>query len=93
MEARTYEAMMSRFEAFAQRVDTLCHRHESRDLKEWLDSQDVCEILGVTKRTLQTLRDNGRLACTMIAHKVYYRPEDVQELIERFACGKEARNG
>lgn len=82
IEARTFETMMERFEQFAQSVDSLCQRHESRDLKEWLDSQDVCEILNVTKRTLQTLRDNGRLAYTMIARKVYYKPQDVQRLIE-----------
>lgn len=92
IEARTYEAMMSRFEQFAQRVETLCRRHESKDLKEWLDSQDVCEILNVTKRTLQTLRDNGRLAYTMIARKVYYRPQDVQRLIEH-AYRKEVQHG
>ena len=93
IEARTYEAMMSRFEAFARRVDDLCHRHGNKELKQWLDSQDVCGILGVTKRTLQTLRDNGSLAYTMIAHKVYYRPQDVQKLVGRMADRKEVRHG
>ncbi len=93
IEARTFEVMMSRFEALARRVDDLCHRHRNKELKQWLDSQEVCEILGVTKRTLQTLRDNGRLAYTMIAHKTWYRPQDVQRLVGQLADRKDVRHG
>ena len=88
IEARTYEAMMTRFEAFTRSVDNLCERHGSKEMKEWLDNQDVCVILNISKRTLQTLRDNGTLGYTMIGNKAYYKPEDVQRIIK----GKEVRN-
>lgn len=81
MEARTYEAMMERFEQFVQKMDALCQRH-SGDTKKWLDSQDVCIMLNVSKRTLQSLRNSGKLGYSMIGHKIYYRPQDVQQLIE-----------
>jgi carbamoylphosphate synthase small subunit len=93
IEARTYEAMISRFQATTQKVTALRKRSESKKLKEWLDSQDVCEILGVTKRTVQTLRETGKLAYTMIAHKVYYRPEDVKKFLDASVTRKEVRNG
>ena len=93
IEARTYEAMMSRFQATAQRVAALRKRSESKELKDWLDSQDVCEILGVTKRTVQTLRETGKLDFTMIAHKTYYRREDVKKFLETSVTRKEVRNG
>ena len=41
IEARTFEAMMERFEAFARKVDILCGQHKGKELKEWLDNQDV----------------------------------------------------
>jgi excisionase family DNA binding protein len=77
----------------ARRVATLRKRSESKELKEWLDSQDVCEILGVTKRTVQTLRETGRLAYTMIARKVFYRPQDVKKFLDASVARKEVRNG
>jgi len=82
IEAQTFEAMMSRFEAFTQRVESLC---ESRDknLQRWLDNQDVCRILNISKRTLQTYRDNGTLAYGQINHKIYYKPCDVEEVINK----------
>jgi excisionase family DNA binding protein len=93
IEARTFEAMMSRFQATTQKVAALRKRSGSKELKEWLDSQDVCEILGVTKRTVQTLRETGKLGFTMIAHKVYYRREDVKKFLDASVTRKEVRNG
>lgn len=92
IEARTFEAMMERFEALTQRVETICKDYNGNERKQWLDSQEVCIILNVSKRKLQYLRDKGELGYTMIAHKVFYRPEDVQGMIERFSNRKGANN-
>ena len=49
---------------------------------DWLDNQDVCQILNISPRTLQTLRDNnGTLAYSQINRKVYYKPEDVERIL------------
>ena len=82
VEARTWEAMMSRFEAFAQRVETLCEGQD-KSLHQWLDNQDVCQILNISKRTLQTYRDNGTLPYSQINHKIYYKPADVEKVINQ----------
>ena len=42
---------------------------------------EVCRILQVSPRTLQTLRSNGTLGYSQIVRKVYYRAEDVQRII------------
>lgn len=83
IESRTWETMMARFEAFAGRVEALCGIGDDKSLQKWLDNQEVCEILNISKRTLQTYRDNGTLAHTQIGHKMYYRPEDVEQLINK----------
>lgn len=74
----TFERMLSGFENFAEKVERLCREHEDLGEREWLDSNDVCKLLGISPRTLQTMRENGTLAYTKISHKVYYRPEDVK---------------
>jgi len=81
VDAETFEAMLSKFEDFASRMEYLSRLHGDRDMKEWLDNQEVCQLLNISKRTLQTLRDNGTLAYTQISHKVYYKPEDIQRII------------
>lgn len=46
-----------------------------------MDSQDVCLRLNISPRTLQTLRDNGKLPYSQIQHKVFYKSEDVEALL------------
>lgn len=81
IEAKTFEAMLSKFESFIKRMETLCHLHGDKDISEWMDNQDVCQLLNISPRTLQTLRDNSTLAFSRINHKIYYKPEDVKKII------------
>ena len=50
---------------------------------QWLDNDQVCEILKVTKRTLQNYRDNFILPYSQIGRKVYYKESDVQTVLEK----------
>lgn len=81
IEARTWEAMMSRFEAFTLKVDKLCGRNKEKHLQAWLNNQDVCQLLNISKRTLQTYRDNGTIPYTQVNRKMYYKPEDMERVI------------
>ncbi|MDR3858039.1 MAG: helix-turn-helix domain-containing protein [Alistipes ihumii] len=47
-----------------------------------MDSQDVCLLLNVSKRTLQTYRDRKLLPYTSIGGKFFYRESDVAEYLE-----------
>ena len=56
-------------------------RGNDKGLGDWLDNQDVCQMLNISPRTLQTLRDNGTLAYSQINRKVYYKLEDVEGIL------------
>jgi hypothetical protein len=81
IEAKTFEAMLSKFEGFAKSMEHLVSLHSDREMSEWMDNQDVCFLLKISPRTLQTLRDNGTLAYSQISHKTYYKPEDVKKIV------------
>ena len=81
IDKQTFEELRVRFCEFEDRVTRLCRPVEDLGLKNWLDNQEVCLLLKVSPRTLQTLRDNGTLAYTQICHKTYYKPEDVESII------------
>ena len=81
IEKRTFEAMVARSNRFVSRMEVICQRHGEKRMSEWMDNQDVCRMLNISPRTLQTLRDNGTLAYSQINHKTYYRPEDVERIV------------
>lgn len=69
------------FNSFVLQMKAMAGRGTDKRHGEWLDNQDVCQILNISPRTLQTLRQNGTLAYSQIEHKVYYKPEDVERII------------
>ncbi|MDH6313008.1 putative site-specific integrase-resolvase [Parabacteroides sp. PFB2-10] len=47
-----------------------------------MDSADVCRTLSISKRTLQTWRNTGKIAYSMLGGKVYYHQSDVEALVQ-----------
>ena len=91
IERSTYEELLTSFNSFVVQMKKMGSRGTDKGLGEWLDNQDVCQMLNISPRTLQTLRDrstygrlqgkNGTLAYSQINHKVYYKPEDVKRIL------------
>ena len=81
IERSTYEELLTSFNSFVAQMRALADRGTDKGLGDWLDNQDVCQILNISPRTLQTLRDNGTLAYSQINRKVYYKPKDVERVL------------
>ena len=81
IERSTYEELLTSFNSFVAQMKAMACRGNDKKLGDWLDNQDVCQILNISPRTLQTLRDNGTLAFSQINHKVYYKPEGVKKIL------------
>ncbi len=81
IEKKTFEEMAAKFDEFVHRVERICHRNDEKGIGEWLDNQEVCKLLNICPRTLQTLRDNGTLAYSRINQKIYYKPRDVRRIL------------
>ena len=78
--------------SFFYRLTEMGNRGTNKCLGDWLDNDEVCRNLKISKRTLQTLRDrsaegrlqgkNGTLAYSQISHKTYYKQEDVDKVLK-----------
>lgn len=69
MDVKAFDALAGHVEAIERKAEALCRRQEDVSLKKWLDNQDVCDVLGISKRTLQTYREKGLLPFSRIRHK------------------------
>src|SRR5674476_1232647 len=82
IEARTFEAMMNRFEALEKKMNSI-YSEQKKGLKKLLYNQYLCLILNISKRTLQTYMDNGTLPYSQINHKIYYKPNDIEQVMHK----------
>jgi len=79
IEGKTFEKLKSCITDLLAQIETLYTEPENG----WLDNQVVCQILNISKRSLQTFRDKGLIPYSQIGHKCFYRQEDVKEFLER----------
>ena len=49
---------------------------------KWLDEQEACQLLNISKRTLQTYTAKGILGATQINRKNYFKFSDVELLMQ-----------
>lgn len=89
IESKTFEQMNGRFEDFTRQIKNLCG--ENQDKEQWLGNDDVCGLLQISPRTLQSYRDNGMLPYSQIGRKCYYKVSDIENLISQSQRSKEQK--
>lgn len=85
IDKKVFDTLTARIEDIELKALQMYRHQEDLHLKDWLDNQDVCQILGISKRTLQSYRENGLLPYSRVEHKIRYAPEDVQKLLQSSA--------
>lgn len=81
IEGNTFEQMKQRFADFTKQVKSFCGNGRSNE--QWLGNAEVCELLKISHRTLQSYRDSGTLPFSQIGRKCYYKASDVETLLNQ----------
>ena len=92
IEKKAFEALLSGVGTLTEKVNALYRRCGDRKMNNWLDGGDVCRLLHISQRTLQTLRDNRLIGFSQINRKFYYKPDEVERLlpvVEQFRTEKD----
>lgn len=77
-----FEKFMGCFERLDKFMDVMTSRHNVINGERLLDNHDLCQLLNVSKRTLQRYRSIGAIPYQMIYHKTYYKESDVEKFIQ-----------
>ncbi|MDR2039009.1 MAG: helix-turn-helix domain-containing protein [Bacteroidales bacterium] len=84
-----FERFMVRFDRIDRHLEKMALKEKLLEGERLLDNQDVCQLLNVSKRTLQRYRSSGELPYQMIYHKTFYKESDVEAFIKaNFAKGE-----
>ena len=81
VEKKTFDDLMDS-------IETIYGNGKAKSMSGWLDNQDVCLMLNICPRTLQTLRDSGALPYSRINHKIFYKEEDILRFVSVSENGK-----
>lgn len=81
IEGKAFEQLKQRFDDFTRQVETLCGN--GRNTEKWMNNAEVCGLLQISQRTLQSYRDDGTLPYSQIGRKCYYKTSDVEALLNQ----------
>ena len=57
--------------------------HKGKGQKpDWLTSQQVCELLHISPRRLQTMRDSKEIGFSQAGKKIYYKRIDIEQYLD-----------
>jgi excisionase family DNA binding protein len=81
IESQAFQKLVDQLEAIQQKLNKEKSTTPLSDI--WMDNQDVCELLHVSKRTLQHYRDSGKIPFSQIGAKIYYKASDIDEFLNQ----------
>lgn len=55
---------------------------ENRNINRWVQSNEFCEILGISRTKLNDLRNKNLLTFSQIGKHYYYNLDEVEKLLE-----------
>ena len=85
IEKKAFEDFIQTVEYFISRITSMDARTEDKQPEQWLDTADVCAGLQLDRRTVYSLREQGKLPFSQFQHRVYYKAKDVKALADGLA--------
>lgn len=78
------------FDSFKKKLEQIISLVDSGSLsstdmyieKEWIEGRTLAASLHISLRSLQTLRERGKLSFSTVGKKVYYKVAEVQKLLD-----------
>lgn len=74
----------AQFAELTSRLDSLQNQlstQTSTPKKPFMDNEEFIQLMGISKRTAQCWRDEGKISFSQVGNKIYYKQTDVDKLL------------
>lgn len=77
------ELLISRFDILENKIEIYTKNRMELDGEKLLDNQDMCLLLGITKRSLASYRHKKLIRYYQIDRKVFYKASEIEEFLKK----------
>ena len=77
IQSEVFQKIMERLDAMESYFKHVVKKQPMSE--QWLDIEETCNLLKISKRTLQSYRDNGLLTFSQVGGKVYFSSSAIEE--------------
>lgn len=83
IERDSFDSFRKKLEQIASLADGCLSPSDNMCIEnEWIDGKTLATSLHISLRSLQTLRERGKLSFSTIGKKAYYKVAEVQKLLD-----------
>ena len=83
IERASFDSFRKKLEQIISLVDNASlSSSEKKKKKDWIEGRTLATSLHISLRSLQTLRERGKLSFSTVGKKVYYKVAEVQKLLD-----------
>ena len=75
------KAQFSELTARLDELQNLLNNQSGISKKGFMDNEEFLEFMGISKRTAQSWRDDGKISFSQVGNKIYYKAVDVDKLL------------
>ena len=68
-------------EDLSTQIEAVKKKFGSVEKEKWMDAQEVCLVLNISKRSLQSYREYGIIPCSFIGGKYVYKESDLARIL------------
>ena len=83
IEKEAFKQIMDKLQSLEDRYIKMKIDAQTPLSERWLDNQDILLLLKISKRTLQSYRDEREIPYTQIGAKIYYKASDVEKFLKK----------
>lgn len=81
IEKSAYLRLKQQVEDLSVQVEAVKKKFGIVEREKWLDAQEVCMALNISKRSLQSYREYGIIPCSFIGGKYMYKESDLVRIL------------
>ncbi len=78
-QSDAYQALIKQIEEIQLRLT----KKEKEPKEQWLDNQELMQVLKISKRTAQHYRDSGLISFSQVGNKIYYKLSDIEAMLQK----------
>lgn len=85
-----YQQIISSLDSFEKEIKTMCGISDEDG--KWLDTRQVCELLGIKISTLNTYRNRRIIPYSRFGNKCYYKIADIEAMLKKSTKNEKGGN-
>jgi hypothetical protein len=83
VESEAFKQIIEKLQSLEERFIKLKIDAQTPLSERWLDNQDILLLLKISKRTLQSYRDERKIPFSQVGAKIYYKASDVEKFLKK----------